>query len=264
VIRKHARCIALCVAKRLDFEAVCNKFTPSGNATRYRDSLYLQDNGDIVVFSYGVLVLWDIDEAQQSTLIESLGEFTVESFAEPYHDEFGFSEGESVVRVHGDHIHIEGNNPIEKLAISHALAQSVKLMELEDGAESTIRETEHIPHNMARTGSSKLGRHRIARMRGRLFLVQSEINLQYALLDTPEFFWEHPEVEGHYTMLSRYLEVKSRIELLNRKLGVIHDIFSMLADEQKHRHSSFLEWIIIWLIAVDIVLIGVHDILGWI
>jgi uncharacterized Rmd1/YagE family protein len=26
----------------------------------------------------------------------------------------------------------------------------------------------------------------------------------------------------------------------------------MLADEQKHQHSSTLEWIIIWLIAVEI------------
>jgi uncharacterized Rmd1/YagE family protein len=26
----------------------------------------------------------------------------------------------------------------------------------------------------------------------------------------------------------------------------------MLADEQKHRHSSILEWIIIWLIASEI------------
>lgn len=140
----------------------------------------------------------------------------------------------------------------------------MKLLELEASAESTIAATENIPSNMSRTGSSKLGRREIARMRGHLFLVQSEINLQHALLDTPEFFWEYPEVEDRYTMLRHYLEVKSRIDLLNRKLGIIHDIFGMLADEQKHSHSSFLEWIIIWLIAVDIVLIGVHEILGWI
>ena len=138
--------------------------------------------------------------------------------------------------MQNDHIYINGTDIIEKLAISHALAQSVKLLALEASAESTIAETANIPRNMSRTGSSKLGRREIARMRGHLFLVQSEINLQHALLDTPEFFWEHPEVEDRHTMLRRYLDVESRINLLDRKLGIIHDIVGMLADEQKHRH----------------------------
>jgi len=31
-------------------------------------------------------------------------------------------------------------------------------------------------------------------------------------------------------------------------------LLEMLADEQKHLHSSVLEWIIIWLIAVEILM----------
>lgn len=257
------RCIALCLAKGFDFEALCRKYASSGNTMQYRDSLHLQDAGDIIVFSYGVLVLWDIGEAHQRAFTQSLRDFCVDPFAEPYQDEFEYSEDAPAARVQGDHIYIDGTALVDKLAFSHALAQSVKLLELEASAETTIRETRNIPRNMSLTGSSKLGRREIARMRGHLFLVQSEINLQYALLDTPEFFWEHPGVEDRYSMLRHYLELESRIELLNRKLGVIHDIFGMLADEQKHRHSSFLEWIIIWLIAIDILLIMVHDILGW-
>ncbi len=258
------RCIALSLAKRFDFEALCRKYAQADNASRFRDSLHLQDAGDLVVFAYGVLVLWGIEEKHEQAFIRSLRDFCVEPFAEPYRDEFEFSEDAPAVRVQSDHIYLQDAGSTEKLAISYALAQSVKLEELEASAEATIAETQNIPRNMSQIGSSKLGRREIARMRGRLFLVQSEINLQYGLLDTPEFFWEYPEVEDRYTMLRRYLEVGSRIDLLHRKLGVIHDIFGMLADEQKHRHSSFLEWIIIWLIAIDIVLICVHDILGWI
>ncbi|MDD1623685.1 MAG: RMD1 family protein, partial [Methylococcaceae bacterium] len=43
-----------------------------------------------------------------------------------------------------------------------------------------------------------------------------------------------------------------RTEVLSKKLETIHELFEMLADEQKHRHSSILEWIIIWLIAFEI------------
>ena len=71
------RCIALCLAKRFDFDALCRKFTPAGNATLYRDSLHLSDAGDIVVFSYGVLVLWGIGEIHEKAFIESLRDFCV-------------------------------------------------------------------------------------------------------------------------------------------------------------------------------------------
>jgi uncharacterized Rmd1/YagE family protein len=40
---------------------------------------------------------------------------------------------------------------------------------------------------------------------------------------------------------------------MNKKLETIHGMLDMLAAEQYHKHSSFLEWVIIVLIAVDIV-----------
>jgi len=98
-------------------------------------------------------------------------------------------------------------------------------------------------------------------MRGRLFLVESDILLHHALLDTPEFFWEYPELEEHYRRVATYLDVTPRVEVLNKKLQIIHDMFGMLADEQKHKHSSQLEWIIIWLIAIEIFIFLGHDLL---
>ncbi|WP_417535681.1 hypothetical protein [Methylophaga sp.] len=46
----------------------------------------------------------------------------------------------------------------------------------------------------------------------------------------------------------------ARINVLNKKLESIHELLDMLANEQNHKHSSTLEWIIIILIALEIVL----------
>jgi uncharacterized Rmd1/YagE family protein len=55
-------------------------------------------------------------------------------------------------------------------------------------------------------------------------------------------------------MAANYLEIRQRTDVLSKKLETIHELLEMLADEQKHQHSSALEWIIIWLIAVEIVM----------
>jgi len=98
-----------------------------------------------------------------------------------------------------------------------------------------------------------LSRTQLAKERGRVYLEKSHIILQFNLLDTPEFIWEYPELEHYYLALSRYLEITPRATVLENRLEVIQELLQMMADEQKHSHSSMLEWIII-IIAIEIVL----------
>ena len=88
----------------------------------------------------------------------------------------------------------------------------------------------------------------------RLFCTTSDIILHFNLLDTPEFFWDYPEYEPIYQLGSKYLELAPRLEILNQKLDTIQTLLDMLSQEQNHKHSAFLEWIIIVLIAVDILI----------
>jgi uncharacterized Rmd1/YagE family protein len=71
-------------------------------------------------------------------------------------------------------------------------------------------------------------------------------------LDIPEYFWEHPELEPLYVSIATHLELETRVELLNRRLDVIHDLFEMLGNELNHQHSSRLEWTIILLIVIEV------------
>jgi len=259
------RCISTCIAKRFDFSEIKRQFSGIDQGSVYRDALHLEvAGGHAFIFNYGVMVLWGLSHEAEHTLHRKVAGYCMVPHADPIQDEFTFELDAEHNRIHGDHISLIGHEPLTLLAVSHGIAQSSKLEEFENYAIKTIEETSDIPRNMAATGSTRLPRKNIARMRGRLFLVESDINLNYALLDTPEFFWEYPALEDLYLMTSRYLEISSRIEVLNRKLTIIHDLFDMLADEQKHKHSSMLEWIIIWLIAIEILIFIFHDYLNMI
>ena len=248
------RCTAYCTAKTYDFEGIREHFHSRHKTAIYRDCIHVDiDEGDILLYPFGVAVFWNCTTDRIMSVLGEIKIFENGSHGKPLIDEFTYSIMENGGRIHEDHIILSSDDILEKLAFSHGIGQSLKLSELENYAWETIEATSHIPQNLARTGRTKLKRREISRMRGTLFIVSSEINLKFELLDTPEFFWEYPEVEHYYEMTARYLDIRPRVEILNKKLSIIRELFDMLAGEQNHKHSSVLEWIIIWLIAIEII-----------
>lgn len=141
----------------------------------------------------------------------------------------------------------------EKLSVSFALAQSVKLGVFERTVEQTIQETRTIPERMAIDGKIRLKRTAITKRIGQLFVDRASINLHSDILDHPEFFWEDDEWLSLYLRAAKYLEIDRRAEVLNKRLDIIKELFDMLASELHNSHSNKLEWIVIILIVMEVV-----------
>lgn len=256
------QCTAQCLANRFDFDALKEVLGQQYRLVSYIDVLHLvQAEWEAFVFPFGVFVGWNMGYDAEQRLCAELLRLGSDNHELGFIDRFSYAEAGNKTRIHNDHIELSADTTMEKLAVAHGLAQSVKLMEFESQAQRTIEETRYIPENIARYGRANLSRKEIAKLRGMLYIVRSDIHLHFYLLDTPEFFWEYPERQETYSNISNYLEIEQRVRLLSDKLDLIHELLNMLADEQNHKHSSTLEWIIIWLIAVEIVIFLAHDIL---
>lgn len=253
--RAIKRCLSVCLAQAFRFAPLREKLLDTQRTQVFRNALVIDYKlGCAVVFSYGVVVYWNVALDDRQALQLLLREYADNPDAEPQEDNFSFEIGCEFDRFQHDHIELQSDDVKSLLALSHAMAQSIKLAAFENQAIDTIRATAHLPQALAREGVIKLNRKAMAKIRGQLFLTKSDIILNYDLLDTPEFFWEHPEYQAMYSMAANYLEVQPRTAVLSKKLETIHELLEVLADEQKHQHSSALEWIIIWLIAVEIVM----------
>lgn len=251
--RKH--CQTLTLAQRFDFPSLTQALLSNNRAQLFKDALLIDHkDGLSVVFSYGSIVHWNVGLDSRRELHAELLEFAVNPLAETQEDSFSYSVDDGQNRIQYDHFELESNEDKTLLAASHAMAQSIKLAVFEQQALKTINTTRHLPASLANKGEINLSKTKLAKIRGQLFLTKSDINLNYDLLDTPDFFWQNPEYQPLYTMAANYLELPQRTEVLTKKLETIHELLEMLADEQKHQHSSALEWIIIWLIAVEIVI----------
>lgn len=249
------RCQTVCLAQSFQFAELREKLLDSTRTQVFRNALVVDyKTGCAVIFSYGVMVCWNVTLDDRRELQEILLDYAIKPDAEPPEDNFSYEIGCAQDRFQHDHIELQSGDVKVLLALSHAMAQSIKLAAFEGHAIDTIRATSHLPESLAREGKIKLNRKTMAKIRGQLFLTKSDIILNYDLLDIPEFFWEHPEYQSMYSMAANYLEIQQRTDVLSKKLETIHELLEMLADEQKHQHSSALEWIIIWLIAVEIVM----------
>lgn len=229
--------------------------------TLYKDILFVIIDVDqyVVLFSYGVYTCWNISFENLGFFQDEIKSFLINPLEETASEKFKYEIADEFKIVYDKFI-LENDTQLLKIAISAALAQNVKLNQFEIKVEKTIDENSVIPQNLAKHGKISLSKKAIAKKIGELFLVKSKINLHYDLLDIPEFFWEYPEYEKHYNGLSRYLDISSRVEVLNKKVEVVQELLDVLSNEQNHKYSSFLEWIIIILIFIEIVM-GLYDFL---
>lgn len=250
--------ISVAVSEKFDktmFAILSQKY----KTTLYKDVLFISisENQYIVVFEYGVYVCWNVSFGDLEFFQNELKKFLINPLEEPKQEKFKYIMEQDFKIVY-DKFVLDNDSELLKIAVSSALAQDIKLDQFESKVENTIEENSIIPKNMALHGKISLSKKEIAKKIGELFLVKSQINLHYDLLDTPEFFWEYPEYEKYYNSISKYLDITSRVEVLNKKVEVIQELLDVLSNEQNHKYSSFLEWIIIILILIEIIM-GLYE-----
>ena len=88
---------------------------------------------------------------------------------------------------------------------------------------------------------------------GNALLVQHRLSGRVAVGEKPDVLWDRPDLERLYARLEDEYELSERAETLNRKLEVIADTASRLADIVDTKRSLRLEIIVVFLIAFEIV-----------
>lgn len=258
------RCTSYCTASSYDIPRLFQHLQRLGSTHLFRDVVHIQikedkqAKGDAFYFSYGTCVFWGFSEEEEKEILQSLKEFEREPNAKPEVDEFTFTYGDTM-KIEEDEIFLHNKSPLTKLAVSHGVAQSVKLTTFEELIRRTIENTQHLPINLAKKGKIRLARKEISQKMGEIFIERNFINLHSEMLDTPEFFWEYPELEPFYRRTVHYLDVSKRVEVLNKRLNIVHELFEILSNELNHQHLSRLELIIILLICIEVVLDLLRD-----
>lgn len=260
----------------------CDAF-PEVLYSRYMRRVTGQIQGDILLFEYGVVVFWDLTPKQERSFLENtLKRFEIEPLAAQYveSDTFHFQYVPyAKPTLTNDVVTIAPNQKdaqLTKIAISLGLSQSTKLSVVEERVGRIANITRTLPSTLAKEGKVSISPDDIAKLMGRVFIEQSQLNLLGTVLDTPEFFDGRnvPDSQNQvYNKVWEYLELQDRIEVVNTRLQVLHSMLDMLRNQQVSLHSEKMELVVIILILIDVAIllfqaaasvgwVGVHSRIG--
>ncbi len=156
------------------------------------------------------------------------------------------------------------NRPIDehfaKLAFSHGITRSVQLGVLEKHLTKYLESIESIPIELMKgqpppglTASNMMKKH------GQLLYIRGLLNLHTDLVDNiPEYYWSRTDLAKYFESISRSLDVLPRIKILNQRLDHADRLVDSMKDHLNKEHGTRMEWIIIALIAVEVVFEVVH------
>ncbi|EHY58187.1 sporulation protein rmd1 [Exophiala dermatitidis] len=238
---------------------------PEGDEMHQRSNSELStkvDTPEVFIFDYGTVVIWGMTVQQEQRFLNDMSKFSEAPLPQEsvQTENFNFYyTKEYQARIYNDFISLrDPRNYMIKLAISHALSQSVKTSLFEDLVSETIEATSPLPALIAQTGSVNLTGRQLNMQIGELFILRINIHLQGSVLDSPELMWAEPHLEPVYAAVRSYLEIEQRVGLLTERLDVIADLLAVLREQGSRRHGEVLEWIVIVLIAAEILVAAIN------
>lgn len=263
LMRSFKRCVSFSTAGGYDLLGIANYFKKKGYITRImRDVVHVSNQkkpGDIFFFNHGSFVCWGFKKVFEDKLLENINDFAIQPLIRFETDQFYYCYGDEISidtheRLRLDIITLDSDDPQIKLAMSYGLSQSIKLETFEEAIKEAIQKNSILPEEMASRGVISLSRRAIFKRMGEIFIARSSINLNIEYLDAPEFFWRNPNLEVHYVMIKKFLDISSRVMALNQKLDLLQELLDILNSQVQYSHSTLLESIIILLIAVEIMI----------
>jgi len=218
------------------------------------------NDNEAYIFADGTVVSWGPEEAENLKLLNKIKKAEIKRLKIHEYEWFNYVENNNIPGGMKDDIVYIGNaiSPDQaKLAFSTGFSRSVKLSVLEDLLDQYLYKNKWIPDYLTRGKRLPLSRTQVLQRIGELFQLRGSANLYTDLLDTPDFCWSSDQLAEYFSNISRVLEIRSRMNIYNRKLDYANDMSSLMKSHLKERHNFKLEWIIITLIAIEVIAGGV-------
>ncbi len=225
-----------------------------GDVTFSNPLLLKLGKGYLVILDYAVLVGWGLSDKEMRKWEKKLISFCDGGFEKPKRDELDIKTGSRKQGVYGGEIVLGKLSGSKAVIVSEAIGTSMALEHYEADVEGVLGEFSKIAKGYEREGKTRRSRKQLLKRVGFAMNVQHQAIGGISVLDRPDLAWNDPKLDKLYDSLAQDLELEDRYQLLNKKLELIFQNVEFMLDVIETRHGIFLEWVIVILIAFEIVM----------
>jgi len=93
--------------------------------------------------------------------------------------------------------------------------------------------------------------------------LRNAVNIHSDMLESPEMYWEEPELEKLFKQMIRNLDVSRRIKIFNERLDYTQEVSEVVQTYSTTRTAHLLEKIIIVLISIEVLFHLMDKSLWW-
>jgi required for meiotic nuclear division protein 1 len=243
------------VADSFNIKKIRSEFKAEVNSGNNSELFYFFEdkNRYLYIFDYGVVVFGNYDEIAQSELLRFIQPYADGWLNRDLNEEYTIILDEkSKMTVKNNEVIIQNVTPSVVKIVMLNVGQSVALEYYEQSTEEILNSTKQYTLKLEESGKLDVSKKNLLKFIGRVLNVKNNIVDNLYILDDPNLVWDNPELD----LLNRNLKVNfdtfARFKDLDYRLQIVENNLKVFTDILNHRESSLLEWVIIALIAIEI------------
>jgi uncharacterized Rmd1/YagE family protein len=251
------------LGERLDLKTIKHSFTfeciygdPTELIYQFYEGVYFQ------VFDYGSVVFFGVDELKQTDIINSIRIILELPMIELQSENFDVE-----INPDSQYIALFDRIVVKEVSLDLAkivmlnIAQSVALDNYVDQADILLHKTLSFSSELEIKGKFSLRGKKLMKYIGRTLNLRNKIANNLYIFDSPILTWNDEYLNRIYNDLRQELDINLRHRSLKENLDIVQENLEIFKDLHQYSHSVALEWIIIILIAVEIINLVIEKIL---
>ncbi|MFI5148242.1 MAG: RMD1 family protein [Bacteroidia bacterium] len=250
---RSVRINAYQIAENINIKLLKSEYTGSLiNSTSY-ELYYSYKQGYVFVVNYGVVAFANIDDVERSDFLSHLSKYCSNELSVRPQEDFVIEKKEvaqpefsynslSVSEINGD---------IIRIAMLQ-VAQSIGLDFYQDVAQQLFDNSVNLTNQLENYGGFKISKKDLLKFIGKTLNTKNRIIDNLYIYDTPAVVWENELLGKVNDGLTKLFDISIRFKELEYMLKRVENNLTVFVEMTNAKESKRLEWIVIILIAIEI------------